>query len=346
MKPALNLMNVEKQQAEPMIDSLKKMSIAYEIYEALDGATVSSTIVETGIHTAKWYVKGGIYPTTKSMAFSCIAMMETGKVNLEPDSLEEVFALSSGNSIFVSSCLLSDPYMEPRQAITRIVGNVGRPGISLLVPPTAPALVRSLSSSYKAVSYKPFDGGREDNFQGTSLHLSFTSHVFPVDYGVTGIIDHQVFLVESVISVHDAGQWVADLNINRAFRENAHDRLPRTSKQGTCRHKEDAKQAALTKFTSVDTWEEILDTPPSIGIIRAHKNWPARLAASIVPSNERSETEPYSDDDNEFEESSRDIGSRRAIVLGNDSVGCWVCVYKAVQRLIAGQEISSLYLII
>jgi hypothetical protein len=40
-------------------------------------------------------------------------------------------------------------------------------------------------------------------------------------------------------------------------------------------------------YTSIDSWEELLDEPGTVGIFRAHGNWAARLAAvSILSRNE------------------------------------------------------------
>ena len=36
------------------------------------------------------------------------------------------------------------------------------------------------------------------------------------------------------------------------------------------------------EYTSLDTWEELLDGPSNVGIFRAHGNWAARLAAVSI----------------------------------------------------------------
>ncbi|KAI1142003.1 hypothetical protein F5Y05DRAFT_369401 [Hypoxylon sp. FL0543] len=348
MNPALGLMENERRQIQSISRALSSLAFAQQIYKHLDGATVSSTIVERGIYDAKWGMKlNQAHQFTKSTVFSCIAMMETGQVNLDGSRLNDVFALSYGNSLFVSSRLLSDPYANtPDHAVTRIVGNVGRPGLSLLVPPTTEALVRPLSSSYRAVNYEPFDGNREDNFKGTTLHLSFTSHEFPLDYGATGIIDHQVFLVESVISVHDAGQWVGDLDILKVFGERNH-RLPtsRPRRRGVCQHDDIVKQAVLDDLSTIDTWEEVLDTPPSIGVIRAHKNWPGRLAASVIPTQKLADDDITFDETNHPENNIPSLHSPRAIVLENGTDTCWVCVYRRVQKMLPKNPQSQVFLV-
>ena len=272
-------------------------------------------------------------------------MMETGQVNLDARNLDQVIALSSGNSLFVLSRLLNDPNSDiAESAITRIVGNVGRPGISLLIPPAAAPLRRPLSNSFRAVTYAPFDGKREDNFKGTSMHLAFTSHEFPLDYGAVGIIDHQVFLVETVVSAYDAGVWVADLNPLIVFERKVGQRLsiPRRSEKGCC-HSEDMRKKVIEKFTLIDTWEEILDIPPGIGLIRAHRNWPARLAASIVLSQPRDQ-EGGTDDVERLEEMPKsDIPA--LAVLDNGDYACWVCIYRRLGRQISLDGNCPVYLI-
>jgi hypothetical protein len=71
-------------------------------------------------------------------------MLETGVHDLHPDQLESVFAMSSGNSIYVAESLLQDPSSpdqssQPKfQGIRRILGNLDRPTKVMLVPPQAP----------------------------------------------------------------------------------------------------------------------------------------------------------------------------------------------------------------
>ncbi|KFA62410.1 hypothetical protein S40285_06408 [Stachybotrys chlorohalonatus IBT 40285] len=356
IKPLLELLHFERQQLEVIINSLRTLALANEIYGQLDGATISSSIVEKGIHSVKWGAIGRQTMLNKSMVFSCIAMLETGNVSLPAEKLDHVMALSSGSSLFVLTRLLADPNTElPDCAVTRIVGNIGRPGISLLIPPAVDPLSRPLSNSYRAVRYETFDGNREDNFTGTSLHLSFTSHELPLDYGAAGIIDHQVFLVESVVSVYNAGQWVADLNPLKLFEVSSLQRLriPRRRSDGLCKHPEDTYKTILERFTTIDTWEEVLDTPPSptIGLIRAHKNWPARLATSLLlPRPRRNEDTDDSDaeagaaTDTEIQRPGQE--KPRLLVLDNGDDICWVCVYRVFCKQVLQTSSGVRYLVI
>ncbi|KAI1346280.1 hypothetical protein F5Y01DRAFT_321943 [Xylaria sp. FL0043] len=350
-KSALDFMHVKRGIIHSDTKPLRDLVFAQDIYKNLDGATISSAIVEFGIHRAKWCAGNDEDQVTKSKVFSRVAMMETGTVNIDGDKLDEVFALSYGNSIFVSSRLLTDPSIEvPDDALTRIVGNVGRPGLSLLIPPSAGALIRPLSNSYRAVSYEVFDGKRQDNFKGTSLHMSFTSHEFPLDYGASGIIDHQVFLVESVVSVHDSGKWVGDLNINRVFQSESRPGCkaqPRSlvGVSRLCRHTTESVKAALENFSVVDTWEEVLDTPPSVAVIRACKNWFTRLAAYTIINQEELgriiEARSYET----LDDAEMSTAKRKAVVMKSDADVCWACVYKQARKLDEGLRGGSLYIV-
>lgn len=344
IKPLLEIIHPTRDACSMVINSLRSLALAHKIYSQLDGATVSSSIVDRGLHDVKWGAAGQQNTPTKSMVFSCIAMMETGTVHLDAERLGEVIALSSGNSIFVSSQLLKDPSTAVADyAVTRLVGNIGRSGISLLIPPPAAPLVRPLSSSWRAVNYSPFDGKREDNFKGTTLHLSFTSNEFPLDYGVTGIVDHQVFLVESIVSVLDAGTWVADLNVLGPLEQLA-DRCLRVPRPLRCNHSREILSEALSKFAIVDTWEEVLDTPPTIGLVRAHGNWCARLAAAILLSQLSHDQESNSKTRAACEHEMSNF-MPRVLVLDNRDDVCWVCVYRRLKKRAALDVDVPLYLI-
>ncbi|KAG8161927.1 hypothetical protein KVR01_007692 [Diaporthe batatas] len=349
-KEVLWLMRKERGQFETTLKSLRSLDWANKVYDSLDGAKVSSCVVERGLYDVKWASSSWHTPATLAMAFSCIAFMDTGKVSLDPESLEQVIALSSGNSLFVSTRLLTDPFDElDETAVTRIVGNVGAPGVSLLIPPAASPLTSSLSPERGAVTYASFNGRREDNFKGTTLQLSLTSQRLPLAYGVSGIIDHQVFFVESVIMVHDSGQWVADLDILEAFNitEANRVRIPRRRLQKTCTHPEGMLDSVLDAITSVDTWEDVLDTCPGVNIIRAHHNWMARLAMSVMLSKTR-DRHAGNDEDSDSQDlmvarMSQKWG-RFAILENGDDV-CWVCLHRRLAKVAKIDASDPFYII-
>jgi hypothetical protein len=62
-------------------------------------------------------------------------MFENRNVKLNPKALEQVFAISVGNSIFVAMPLVCNPSNSPDPSeLKHVVGNIGKPGISLLSP--------------------------------------------------------------------------------------------------------------------------------------------------------------------------------------------------------------------
>jgi hypothetical protein len=206
-------------------------------------------------------------------------MFESGSLNLDPRSLTSVMAMSTGNSIYVSSIILSDPYDNvPEYDIRRIVGNVGYAGTTMMIAPPEPR-IRGLSNDYTQVRHAQYDFERENNFEGTTLHLSFTNWKLPLHTGARGTVDQDVSYVEAVISVHDCGEWVADVDI-LGF-------TTQIRRIIFCKCEDQRAQAGpttnmTTRLTSVDNWEELLDVPRGIGIFRARGNWAARLAAASI----------------------------------------------------------------
>ena len=282
----------------PMSDKRSRALLAFELssqfYLQLIGATISLKVVETPLDEAPWFPEGmprnetmarrgaefcSIMPPTlpRANALSCIAHFESGSVILDPEEFDQTLAIASENSIFVIGALMSDPYDTiPPSQIKRIVGNIGRTGICLLVAPIDPK-IRPLSNQYNLVNHATYDGKREDNFKSTSLHLSFTDWTLPLEGKGAGdrTIDQEVYLVESVISVMDSGKWVADLDVLCIDFES----MTRMTTPQQC-----PGHPTLQDYdcTSLDSWEEFLDKPSSIGFFRAHGNWAARLAALSI----------------------------------------------------------------
>ena len=271
--------------SEVHLRALKALDIATRIYLQLAGATIPLKVVETPLDIAPWHKNHSTrdlnlrhYAASDTLA--CIAHFESGTLLLEPDEFDQAFAIASGNSIFVISALISDPFEDlAADSVRRIVGNVGRTGICLLVAPVEPK-IRSLGNEYNLVEHALYDGKREDNFKGTSLHLSFTDWTLPLEVkGTAGrTIDQEAYIVESVISVMDSGKWVADLDIVCINFKT----LMRLRVGHQCPGHPNGN--ADYDYTSLDSWEEFLDGPATVGIFRAHGNWAARLAAVSILS--------------------------------------------------------------
>jgi hypothetical protein len=247
--------------------SLSAIVGAKSLYDSVPGATIDLGILQHPLYAASWSQSyhTSIQAKDKPVlnlgeAFACIAMFESGEFDIDPLSLQGVMALSTGDSIFVASSLLLDPSENTSQSpIRRVLGNLGRPEMAFLIPPSKPALTGYNPSSWHMVNHFPFDGKFQDHFSGTSLHLSFTDFEIPVDVGVRGLRDTQVILVESLVSISNRGKHLGDLDILSMFRSE----LLRV--QPTCLHKSildrdtqtipDLEELASC-LSSLDCWEE------------------------------------------------------------------------------------------
>jgi hypothetical protein len=220
--------------------------------------------------------------------FACLAMFESGQFDVVPKSLRGVFALSSGDSIFVDSALLADPTVNSSKLhIKRVLGNLGRPGMAFLVSPAKPRLKEYSLASWRLINHFPFKGEFRNSFIGTSLHLSFTDFEMPIDVGWRGLRDTPVVLVEALVSLDDRGKALGELDIMNLCGNRRYAML-----QG-CPHNCASAASSSTLSTvsipqegwlqnslvSIDCWDEFLDFPNSRGIFMTTGNWQARLAA-------------------------------------------------------------------
>jgi hypothetical protein len=267
---------------------LRALTTGANIYNLLPGATVAIEIMKRPILATQWALttarqadSGSFkplqpFPISRSETFACVAYFESGHCDIQPHNLHSVMAMSSGDSIFVAAPLLCDPVERPHPyELRRIVGNVGRAGITMLTPPKSPMMQEAELENWNVINHVEFDGNPEDNFEGTTLHLYFTNYNVPISIGDIGGQDPEVSLLETVISVQDGNKWVGDIDPLSALESRWLKWLPRTS---LCRHKMPTKPR--TKFVAIDNWMELTETMESMAVVRAHKNWTARLAAT------------------------------------------------------------------
>lgn len=269
--------------------ALDGIDFAKDLYHQLDGAKINLNVLGLRLDQTAW-CKLGIDDLLEK-TFACIAMFESGEFDIDPLSLQAVMALSSGDSIFAASSLLSDPTENTIEApIQRVFGNLGRSEMILLVPPKTPVLRGNDAGAWNVINHEEFNGQFENSFSSTSLHLTFTDFELPLDIGVRGLRDARVVLKESLISLHDSGGHRGDLDILSIFSNPNVD-----CKKGVCKHKARENIACPAviaggllnpdyhHLTSIDCWEELLDPPVhSKGIVRSTGNWQARLAAAAV----------------------------------------------------------------
>ncbi|QPC69001.1 hypothetical protein HYE67_011232 [Fusarium culmorum] len=281
---------------------MRALEVAHKLYETLPGATVSLRIIEQNLLKAHWLpssiktilnlvstnsrmdgyerivstpVEEHIKDMTRQDSFACVAMFESGHLNVDPSRLTEVIALCYENSIFVAEILLRDPSVDMSTlGLAHMVGNVGHAGLVFMVSPIEPR-VRPAQHDPSLIDHIKYDNSVVDKLRGTSLHLSFTTWKMPLDWETTGEIDQEVFLLESVVSVQDKGAWVADIDVLEREREGI------GTLTFTCGGL-DPHFPADADAVSLDTWEELLDPPPCVGIFGAKDNWAARLAAVSI----------------------------------------------------------------
>lgn len=170
-----------------------------------------------------------------------------------------------------------------------------------MIPPMAPKMRKVDEDKWTLVNHAAFDGRLDDSFQHTSLHLSFTGYQLPMmtaEHGYQGI---EANFVETLVSVFDGHEWVADLDVLKALE------MPSVSRigehLGRCRHKK-SHDTPDFPLTSIDSWDELIDRPSNACIFRASGNWLARLSAVAVNAQQSLDT----------------------IVLEDGKKICWKCV--------------------
>ncbi|KAI0555611.1 hypothetical protein F4679DRAFT_524444 [Xylaria curta] len=283
--------------------ALLALSQIDQLYETLDEARINLRVLQSQLHLAKWIEWGKSGLKNLTSVFVCIAMMETGEFDIDPSSLENVIALSSGDSIFVASALLRDPVLpvESTKLVKRVPGSVGRSELAFMVPTAEPILKAADPGSWRLINHHAFDGQFLNAFTGTSLHLSFTDYELPLDVGNKGLRDKQAVILESVVSLNDGGTHYGDIDVMTAIDTSQEGRFRKCNhiyKSATGRRDYDPRPEGCNTATSgrvqnqesfknvlasLDCWEEVLDFPrKGAGIFRAAGNWEARLAAVAV----------------------------------------------------------------
>lgn len=243
------------------------------------------------------------YKLSRNQVFSCIAMFENRKVNLDPDILDQVMAVSAGGSIYVAMPLVCDPFdLVGSSEVKHVTGNISKPGLSLMIPPMAPKLRKVDENKWTLINNANFDGRMENSFQHTSLHLSFTGYQLPLMTAGHGYQGVEANFIETLVSVFDGHDWVADLDVLRALS------MPSVLRVGSdfqqvCRHN-NPRGIPQFQLTSIDSWDEFMDRPVNACIFRASGNWLARLSAVAVNAQQGLDT----------------------IVLEDERKFCWECI--------------------
>ena len=215
---------------DPYLRSLKLVSTAASLYRISPEATVDVRILEHHLLEKLWARELSRnlvdkdtdpllsalapYSVTHPEAFACLCFFETGRLDVSPSQLENVMAMSSSDAIYVASDLLQDPAERLTLCpIRRVTGSINRPGITFLIPPKEPMISQSMIEDFRRRLYADFDNNLKDNFSNTSMHLSFTTAERNLEPQFAGARTTEAHLLETVLSVHDGGKWIADLDI-------------------------------------------------------------------------------------------------------------------------------------
>ena len=300
-----------------IVESLQVLSVSAEILLHCPSATVPMRISNTTLRKAKWFpsempISSPVHVLmayfSRAEAFACICMLELGGTTVDPFYFESVFALSASNSIYVASVLLEDPATATCPwAITRIVGNIGAPGISMIVSPDI-LKVADAPDDPRAIQHQAYNNRRENSFAGITMHLSMTDWRVPIPTGPFGLIDQDLFLTEAVVSVHDGGKWYADIDVIAAAVEGT----PVLKQSCGCKP-EEKRLEPNRNLVCIDTIDELLELPEDDAVFRAKGNWAARLAAVCIWSQKR-------------------LPAQLCVLENIDGPLCWKCIEERIPR--------------
>jgi hypothetical protein len=273
-----------------MYRSLTALAYAADVYKLLPTSTIAmSTILFHDLYKARWVpgwtassqsMKHTPEVMTRAQTFACLAMFETGTLDLSPSSLGNVMAMASGDSLFISNTLLCDPSAVPRKhEVTRVVGNIGKAGLAMLIAPEYPQSKEAALEDWNHISHDPFKGEQFDSFKNTSMHLSFTGYKAPLfSTNDHGIQDDEAYLLEAAISVYNSGDWIGDLNVLKTLESEG--QFVRIDQILNCGH--DHNYKGTFRYVTCDSWEELLEGSEDTAVARAHQNWQARLALTCI----------------------------------------------------------------
>lgn len=282
--------------------SLISFAHAGQIYATLPQAEVSLNVFTKTLcesHWAQALLTGTHRYLSRTTSLACASLFDTGYLDLQIKDLEDVLAVSSGNSIYASEFLFCDPSLKPpKHHLRHVIGNVGKPGLALLLSPRDTVLREPDLETWQLVNHAKFDGCFEDNFASTTLHLSLTGYEQRLNTSRYGCRDKEAFYLEAVVSAYEKGTWVADLDLLHLIHG------PFLRVESSCMHNTNAQQdfSIFPCLTSIDNWYEYLDRPPNTAVIRASGNWVARLALAAIP-----------------------LAGKEALIIGSERI-CWTCL--------------------
>ncbi|KAL1858105.1 hypothetical protein Daus18300_010106 [Diaporthe australafricana] len=285
--------------AKPNSISIMFLGFIDRLYADLDTSetTVSLDILRTPLSSKKCFsgFRSGLAKTRTAVAFSTVVYLDTGDQDLDPKLLDNVMAVAVGSSIYAARVLSSDPHQDSNPGSpSRTFGNIGKPGVSLLIPPPDPQIKKNAVGEWNVINHEPWDGKAADHFSKTSLHLSLTEYRVPYTAEHQGQRDMQAFFQEAIVSVYDGSAWVGDIDVVKALSsistlakvpsecENVHCYDIQTMAIGREQKRGKKRNALMRQIVCADSWQELLDKANRPMILRCHENWVGRLAVTSI----------------------------------------------------------------
>ncbi|KAI4862401.1 hypothetical protein F4820DRAFT_450971 [Hypoxylon rubiginosum] len=270
---------------DAMIPWLSQFEYALRCLQGLSGPVISVRTLKNTSYTPKWVEElQSIFSTKKwdptTPEILSVLAYFLGGCNIGPSELRNsTMGISYGNSIYVPTELLHDPLLSrtEHRSVTRILGNVGLPGLVIFSSVGNPKAASVDDTLWKVVNPNQFDGRPENHFGSTSMHLSFTQWERSLDMvSSQGQQDVQFTRKESVISVRESGRWIGDFDVMAALRS---PHIYTLSPQAPCDHAGDS-QPPNQRLRSIECWDELRECQSGLVVVRVHGNWLARLAVT------------------------------------------------------------------
>ncbi|KAI1129801.1 hypothetical protein F5Y10DRAFT_145672 [Nemania abortiva] len=318
--------------------------------EMMEGSSISSRVLDRPL-LKPWKERRALYTWTpddnlqatylrnwaiprlnRNQVVTVLCYLETGCVGIQsmPDStLNRIFGFAVDDSMLVTSELLRDPYVDTETAagqalskFSRLLGNVGKPGLTLFSTPSDLMIADRDPGAWKTATFAKFDGNLINCFQQTSIHLKMLEWTQPFhDDEAVGQLTVEVHLIEAVVSVHDRGVWLGDIDIPSSLSKGMEvpsNCMPSLhGSEGTGAYADDL-------VVALDTWDEVLDCPQDgFTIIRSQGNWIARLAIIGMLAHHKAVFE-------------------RVFVCQRSLNPCWHCTIGRLRGQMSGREVVIL----
>ncbi|KAJ3526808.1 hypothetical protein NM208_g11010 [Fusarium decemcellulare] len=299
------------------------LSLVRDIHSHLRQPTISLQVASRSITSGSWVPKDldssinrmGVPPRlTTAQALSCLILCQSGDIDIDPQYLHNAIAVHLDGFIYVHPSILADPAQEANPtAITRVLGSINRPGVTILLPPGEPMIRYNDPASWRNINHLPFQGEISDEFSRTVLQLNLTEWTMPIAIGAVGDLTLTPTLQEAVVSCFDSTTWIADLDVLNTVCDLRFLRRA-TPVWDSCPHSTRGKSETSPGFkemnvTALSNWDELLEVPDTAAIVLCRNNWAARLAATAIS-----------------------VKNRRLTVTLPDDISCNECIYEIMRR--------------